>query len=58
MRRISRASVALLPLALAACVMSPAPEIATPAPAMPEAFFYRPEAATASARRSAISRGR
>ena len=34
---------AVLPLALAACVMQPAPEIATPAPDLPPAFFFRPE---------------
>lgn len=40
---------ALLPLALAACVMQPAPEIATPAPELPPAFFFRPEASTGAA---------
>jgi multidrug efflux system outer membrane protein len=34
---------ALLPLALAACALQPAPEIATPAPDLPPAFFVRPE---------------
>jgi NodT family efflux transporter outer membrane factor (OMF) lipoprotein len=44
--RLSRlASSALLPLALAACMMQPAPEIATPAPALPAAFFFTPSAA-------------
>lgn len=40
---------ALLPLALAACVMQPAPEIATPAPELPPAYFFRPEASTGAA---------
>lgn len=39
----ARAGTALLPLMLAACVMQPAPEIATPAPALPESYFYRPD---------------
>jgi multidrug efflux system outer membrane protein len=44
--RLSRlASTALLPLALAACMMQPAPEIATPAPDLPAAFFFTPSAA-------------
>jgi multidrug efflux system outer membrane protein len=44
--RLSRlASTALLPLALAACMMQPAPEIATPAPELPAAFFFIPSAA-------------
>lgn len=38
------AMAALLPLALAACVAGPAPEIATPAPELPESYFYRPDA--------------
>lgn len=33
-----------LPLLLAACVMQPAPEIATPVPDLPEAFFFQPDA--------------
>ncbi|PLK23110.1 multidrug transporter [Porphyrobacter sp. TH134] len=40
---------ALLPLALAACVMQPAPEIDTPVPELPPAFFFRPEASTGAA---------
>lgn len=37
------AAVALLPIALSACVMQSAPEIATPAPDLPETYFFRPE---------------
>ncbi|WP_296722828.1 efflux transporter outer membrane subunit, partial [Erythrobacter sp.] len=43
LRRLT--TVALLPLALAACVAGPAPRIATPAPDLPESYFYRPDAA-------------
>ena len=43
MRRAPRLAAALLPLALAACALQPAPEIATPAPDLPPAFFFRPE---------------
>lgn len=49
MRRPLRAAAALMPLALAACVMHPAPEIATPTPDLPEAFFFAPDSATKSA---------
>ena len=42
MRRPALLSAALLPLALGACVMRPAPEIATPVPELPEAFFFTP----------------
>jgi multidrug efflux system outer membrane protein len=38
--------LALLPLTLAACMANPAPEIATPTPAMPQAFFFAPDGAT------------
>ncbi len=38
----------LLPLTLAACMANPAPEIATPTPAMPQAFFYTPDGAAQS----------
>jgi len=38
------AGAALLPLALAACMASPAPEIATPTPGLPDAFFFAPDA--------------
>lgn len=48
MRRASIPSAALLPLALGACVMQPAPEIATPVPALPAAFFFTPESAAQS----------
>ena len=48
-RLISVAAPLLLPLALAACVMQPAPEIATPTPALPEAFFYQPGSETGAA---------
>ena len=40
------ASAALLPLALAACVAGPAPEIATPTPDLPDAFFFGPDGTT------------
>ncbi len=46
MRRCALFAVGLFPLTLAACVMQPAPEIATPTPELPPAFFYQPEAAT------------
>ncbi len=50
MRRLhSTAAPLLLPLALTACVMQPAPEIATPTPALPEAFFYQPGGETGAA---------
>lgn len=45
MRRPALA-IALLPLALTACVMQPAPEIATPTPELPRTFFFQPEAGT------------
>lgn len=38
------APVALLSLALTACIANPAPEIATPTPELPEAFFFQPDA--------------
>lgn len=38
----------LLPLILAACTANPAPEIATPTPELPEAFFYTPDPAAQS----------
>lgn len=49
MRRFAPLAAALMPLALAGCVMHPAPEIATPTPELPQAFFFRPEASTATA---------
>jgi NodT family efflux transporter outer membrane factor (OMF) lipoprotein len=48
MRRSSLVGAALLPLALAACVMQPKPEIATPTPDLPPAFFFRPDGGTES----------
>ncbi|MEQ5788491.1 efflux transporter outer membrane subunit [Erythrobacter sp. NFXS35] len=36
----------LLPLGLTGCVMQPAPEIATPAPNLPAAFFFAPDSST------------
>jgi multidrug efflux system outer membrane protein len=48
MRRQSLATAALMPLALAACAVQPAPEIATPTPDLPEAFFFAPDGATKS----------
>lgn len=47
MRRLSLAGAALLPLALAACAS--VPEVATPQPELPRAFFHQPEAATGAA---------
>ena len=44
MRRASLLTVALLPLTLAACMASPAPDIATPTPDLPPAFFFEPDA--------------
>lgn len=43
MRRLPPVAAALLPLTLAACALQPAPEIATPTPDLPPAFFFRPE---------------
>ncbi len=53
MRRPSLAATAallplMLPLLLGACAMQPAPEIATPAPELPESFFYRPPAGSST----------
>ncbi|MBI1402058.1 MAG: efflux transporter outer membrane subunit [Porphyrobacter sp.] len=45
----AKTAAVLLPLALAACAMQPAPEIATPTPDLPESFFYRPDAASGAA---------
>lgn len=45
MRRLSLFAASLLPLALAACMANPAPEIATPTPELPPAFFFQPEGA-------------
>ncbi len=46
MRRLPSAlTAALLPLTLGACIANPAPEIATPAPDLPPAFFYQPDSA-------------
>jgi multidrug efflux system outer membrane protein len=49
MRRSALLSAALLPLALGACMMQPAPEIATPVPELPAAFFFAPDTGTQSA---------
>jgi NodT family efflux transporter outer membrane factor (OMF) lipoprotein len=57
MRRPHPIAAALLPLALAACVMQPKPEIATPAPPLPEAFFYQPEAGTGAALTALLPQG-
>lgn len=46
MRRRSLYAATLLPLTLAACMANPAPEIATPTPDLPPAFFFQPEAGT------------
>lgn len=47
MRRLSLAGAALLPLALAACAS--VPEVATPQPELPRAFFFAPETGTGTA---------
>lgn len=44
--RLLRLFGACAPLALAACVAGPAPEIATPAPELPESYLYAPDAVT------------
>ncbi len=41
--------VAAAALALSGCVAGPAPELATPAPALPESFFFAPEGASGAA---------
>jgi len=46
MLRPAAYAMALLPLTLAACAMQPAPEIATPTPELPQAFFFKPEGGT------------
>ena len=50
MRRRSLYAATLLPLTLpmllAACMATPAPEIATPTPELPQAFFFKPEGGT------------
>lgn len=48
MRRPTLIAAALLPLTLAACMASPAPDIATPAPPVPDAFFFAPDTGTQS----------
>ena len=55
MRRLNPALV--LPLALGACVMQPAPKIATPTPDLPRAYFYRPEASTGTALTALLPQG-
>ncbi len=47
----------LLPLALGACTMQPAPKIATPTPELPKAFFYKPEASTGTALAALLPQG-
>lgn len=47
MRRLPLIGAALAPLALAACAS--VPEVATPTPELPRAFFNQPEAATGAA---------
>ncbi len=47
MRRLKLTGAALLPLALAACAT--VPEVVTPTPELPSAFFYTPEASTGAA---------
>lgn len=41
--RLRTAIVAAAPIALAACVAGPPPDIATPAPELPEAYLYTPD---------------
>jgi len=45
-RRLPPLAAAILPLALGACALQPAPKIATPAPDLPPAYFFRPEGGT------------
>ncbi|QIQ87818.1 efflux transporter outer membrane subunit [Erythrobacter sp.] len=55
--RSPRAILALaLPLALAACGLKPAPEVATPPPALPGSFFYAPESAESASLESLLPR--
>lgn len=49
MRRASQLTAAFLPLTLAACMASPAPDIATPTPDLPPAFFFEPDAGAQTA---------
>ncbi len=46
MRRPLLVATALMPLTLAACAMQPAPEIATPTPELPAAYFFAPDGTT------------
>ncbi|WDA41832.1 efflux transporter outer membrane subunit [Erythrobacter sp. BLCC-B19] len=57
MRRLNLTGVALLPLALAACALQPAPEIATPTPELAPAYFFRPEEGTATALAALLPEG-
>lgn len=57
MRRLIRTGAALLPLALAACVMQPAPDIATPTPELPDAFLHTPDAATGATLAALLPQG-
>lgn len=44
-----RPALSLLPaIALAGCVAGPAPEITTPAPTLPESYFYAPDASASA----------
>jgi multidrug efflux system outer membrane protein len=45
-RRLPPLATAILPLALGACALQPAPKIATPTPDLPPAYFFRPEGGT------------
>ncbi|TAD72608.1 MAG: efflux transporter outer membrane subunit [Sphingomonadales bacterium] len=49
MRRSSLFASAALSLCLAGCALQPAPEIATPTPDLPPAFFFAPDAGTSAA---------
>jgi NodT family efflux transporter outer membrane factor (OMF) lipoprotein len=57
MRRRSLYAATLLPLTLAACMANPAPEIATPTPELPQAFFFQPEAGTGTALAALLPQG-
>lgn len=46
---LAAAAPLMLPLLLGACAMQPAPEIATPAPELPAAFFFAPDASARAA---------